>query len=110
VSTGAGTGGYVRNSAESPNPFPAVTIDSSVHPAVVHDTPSQPDPVSPPIPVPGASAIGGSAGGLGAVFFFGLAALLASAGLVRPRGISVLRGTADAAAPQPFLALLERPG
>jgi hypothetical protein len=67
-------------------------------------------PMPMPMPVPAASTPGGSASGLGGVFFFGLAALLASAGLFRARVISMLRGTLDSAAPQPFLALLERPG
>jgi hypothetical protein len=66
--------------------------------------------VDAPNPIPAASSNGGGAGGSGGLFFFGLAALLASAGLVRARVISVLRRTVDAAAPQPFLALLERPG
>jgi hypothetical protein len=70
----------------------------------------QPPPVGAPGPVPVATPAGGSASGLGGIFFFGLAALLALAGLFRPRVISVLRRTGNAAAPQPFLALLERPG
>src|SRR5581483_10151002 len=67
-------------------------------------------PVGTPVPVGAASTTGGSAGGIGGVFFFGLAALLAFAGLVRARVLFVLRRTPDAAWPQPFLALLERPG
>jgi hypothetical protein len=88
-------------------------VGSPVHGALAHRgrvASPQPDPVGAPIPVPGASTVGGSAGGVGAMFFFGLAALLALAGLVRPRVISVLRRTTVVAAPQPFLALLERPG
>jgi hypothetical protein len=63
-----------------------------------------------PSPIPAASSNGGAAGGLGGLFFFGMAMLLAVAGLVRARVISRLRRTAAAVAPQPFLALLERPG
>jgi hypothetical protein len=68
-------------------------------------------PLAAPVPVPTASTVGGSANGIGGLFFFFvLAALLASAGLLRARGISTLHRTVDSAAPQPFLALLERPG
>ncbi len=89
---------------------PTVTIE---HPAPRHrvvSTAPQPFPVETPSPVPAASTVGGSASGLGGIFFFGVAALLAFAGLVHSPMTSVLRRTADAAAPQPFLALLERPG
>jgi len=88
----------------------AMTI---VRPAAGHRVPPvgpSPRPVDVPSPVPAASTVGGSAGGLGGLFFFGLAALIALAGLFCARVTSVLRRTADAAAPQPFLALLERPG
>ncbi|HET6871010.1 MAG TPA: hypothetical protein VFH80_34180 [Solirubrobacteraceae bacterium] len=73
-------------------------------------TAPQPHPVDAPTPIPAAGMVGGSAGGIGGLFFFGLAALLALAGLVRAGMISVLRRTPHAATPQPFLALLERPG
>jgi hypothetical protein len=85
-----------------------VTIGQPRH--LVAPLGSQGHPVDVPIPVPAASPLGGSASGVGGLFFFGLAALLASAGFLRARVISALHGTADSAAPQPFLALLERPG
>ncbi|HSC02961.1 MAG TPA: hypothetical protein VLC49_06570 [Solirubrobacteraceae bacterium] len=62
-----------------------------------------------PIPLPAASS-GSSASGTSGFFFFGLAALLALGALVRPCVLGTRRKTVDAAAPQPFLCLLERPG
>lgn len=109
VWTGAGAG-LRGDSPPSPQETSTGSFDRA---AVGHRAPSvgpQPDPIGAPAPVPDASTEGGTAGGLGAFFFFGLAALLASAGLVRPRVLSVLRRTAKPAAPQPFLSLLERPG
>jgi hypothetical protein len=62
-------------------------------------------------PATGAYGTGGGAatGGLG-IFFFGIAALLALAGLIVPRLIWRLGTTAPPAVAPPFLALQERPG
>jgi hypothetical protein len=101
------------DSAPSPQALSTATTDSFHRPALAHRVPPvapQPHPVDAPVPVPAASTAGGSASGLGGLFFFGMAALLASAGLARVRVISLLRRTADAAAPQPYLGLLEQPG
>jgi hypothetical protein len=69
-----------------------------------------PGSAAPSPPVPSGSPIGGGASGGSGFFFFGVAALLALAGLVVPRVIGTVRATAAAAAPQPFRSLLERPG
>jgi hypothetical protein len=69
----------------------------------------EPSPVGPPAPAPPAP-VGGSASGGSGLFFFGLAALLALAGLAVPRVISTVRTATGVAGPQPFLCLLERPG
>jgi hypothetical protein len=97
-------------SAQSSHQISTVTIARSATGHRVPPVAPQPRPVQTPAPVPAAATAGGSAGGIGGLFFFGLATLLALAGLVRARVSSVLRRTTDAAAPQPFLALLERPG
>src|SRR6185312_9047094 len=97
------------DSVQSPHALSTVTIGHQGHHPVALATPQR-DPVDAPIPVPAASTVGGSASGLGGLFFFGLATLLASAGLFRARVISALRTDAGGATPQPFLALLERPG
>ena len=110
---GTSAGRHSTDSAQSPWNRPTVTVGSGVRPAFGHHVAPaepQPNPVGSPMPLPAASSTGGSAGGLGGLFFFGLAALLAAAGLVRPRVFRMLRRTVDTAGPQPFLCLLERPG
>jgi hypothetical protein len=65
-------------------------------------------------PVPDGTQLGtgvdGAAGSGSGLFFFGVAALLASVGLALPRGLLTLPTTRRAAAPKLFVLLLERPG
>jgi hypothetical protein len=68
----------------------------------------------PPVSLPGAVPFGGGGdgvgGGSGFFFFFGVAGLVALAGLLVPRGLWALGVTVRPALPQPFICLLERPG
>lgn len=67
-------------------------------------------PAGPPAPVPGTPlGTSGASGGSG-FFFFGIAALLATIGLLGAALLATVRIPIAVPPPQPFLLLPERPG